>query len=351
MRFDDLYVAGCGRWFPPAMTAEDAERAGLCDRKLIWRSEFASVCVAEVAESGSAPEMAARAAEAALRQAGSAPDEIDLVLHADTYYQGYDLWPPASYVQRVAVGNRCPAIEIRQMSNGGMAALELAAAYLTASPARRAALVTTGDRFCRPGYDRWHSDLGTICGDGGTAAVLSRRSGYARLRSLVTVCDPSLEQMNRGQDPPGDAPFSVRKPIDLEAHRQDFVAEAGLDVVMDRIEAGQQEAVKTALSDAETSFADLDRFVLPSMGRGRLKAHFLDPFGIDLDRTTWDWGRHIGHLGAGDQIAGLGYLADTGGLRPGQRCLLAGVGAGFAFSAAVVEMLEPPAGLTQGPAS
>lgn len=339
MHFDDLYIAGCGRWFPPPVTAEEAERAGLCERKLIWRSEFASVCVAE---SGSAAEMAARAVTPALRQAGCAPDEISLILHADTYYQGYDLWPPASYVQHAAVGNRCPAIEIRQMSNGGMAALELAAAYLAASPARQFALVTTGDRFCGPGYDRWHSDLGTICGDGGTAAVLSSRSGYARLLSLASVSDSSLEKMNRGNDPVGDAPFSVRKPIDLEAHRSDFVSEVGLDTVMDRIDAGQRETLKMALSEAETDFADLSWFVLPSMGRGRLKAHFLDPLNIDLDKTTWEWGRHIGHLGAGDQIAGLGHLADTGRLRPGQRCLLAGVGAGFCWSAAVVEMVKEP---------
>jgi 3-oxoacyl-[acyl-carrier-protein] synthase-3 len=289
-----------------------------------------------------AAEMAARAVEPALRQAGCTGDEIDLILHADTYYQGYDLWPPASYVQRAAVGNRCPAMEIRQMSNGGMAAIELAAAYLAASPARRFALVTTGDRFCGPGYDRWHSDLGTICGDGGTAAVLSSESGYARLISLASVSDPSLEEMNRGSDPVGDAPFSVRKPIDLEAHRREFVSQVGLDSVMDRIDAGQREALETALSQAETDLADLSWFVLPSMGRGRLKAHFLDPLGIDLDKTTWSWGRHIGHLGAGDQIAGLGYLADTGRLRPGQRCLLAGVGAGFTWSAAVIEIVRQP---------
>src|SRR5689334_15244295 len=98
MKFDDLYITGCGTWLPEPMTVDAAERAGLCDRRLIWRTEIVSACVAG---EESAPEMAALAAVPALRQAGCDPADIDLVLHAATYYQGHDLWPPASYVQRV----------------------------------------------------------------------------------------------------------------------------------------------------------------------------------------------------------------------------------------------------------
>jgi 3-oxoacyl-[acyl-carrier-protein] synthase-3 len=336
MKFEDLYIAGCGSWLPEPMTVDAAERAGLCDRRMIWRTDIVSVCVA--AEE-SAPEMAVRAAGPALEQAGCEPADVDLVLHAGAYYQGHDLWPPASYVQRAVLGNRCPAMEVRQMSNGGMAALELAASYLVADRARRHALITTGDRFCLPGYDRWRSDPGTICGDGGTAAVLSKGSGFARLCSLVTVSDSSLEKMSRGRDRFGAAPFSVRKPINLGAAREEFVAEMGLDTIMERIDAGQREAVDRALSEGDAKLPDIDWFVLPSLGLGRIKAHFLDPLGIDPQQTTWPWARHVGHLGAGDQIAGLRHLRDSGRLARGLRCLLLGVGAGFSWSAAVIEIL------------
>ncbi|MEJ3750555.1 ketoacyl-ACP synthase III family protein [Actinomycetes bacterium KLBMP 9797] len=335
-----LYIAGLGSELPEPTTVDDAERAGLVERRTLWRTEIESVCVAT--ESG--PELAAAAARRALAQAGCAPDDVDLILHANTYFQGHDMWAPASYVQRVAVGNRCPAVEIRQMSNGGLAALELAAAYLTADPARTHALVTTGDRFCPPGFDRWRSDVGTVYADGGTALVLSSRRGFARLDSLATVSDPSLEGMQRGGDPFGDAPMSARSPVDVEAMRKAFVATHGLDTVLDRIDAGQREAVKRALSEAGVELADIDRFVLPNLGRARLNAYFLDKLPIDPDRTTWSWGRRVGHLGAGDQIAGLAHLVADGGLHPGQRCLLAGVGAGFTWTCAVVQLLRRPKG-------
>jgi len=228
------------------------------------------------------------------------------------------------------------------MSNGGMAALELAAAYLVAGQARRHALITTGDRFCLPGFDRWRSDPGTICGDGGTAGVLSKGHGFARLRSLVTVSDSSLEGMSRGRDPFGTAPFSVREAVDLGALREAFMADVGLDFIMDHIDSGQHDAVDRALCEGDAKVSDIDWFILPSLGAGRVKAHFLDPLGIELERTTWRWGRHVGHLGAGDQIAGLSYLGDAGCLAGGERCLLLGVGAGFSWSAAVLEVLGWP---------
>ncbi|MCZ9343319.1 3-oxoacyl-ACP synthase, partial [Streptomyces sp. TRM76130] len=129
----------------------------------------------------------------AIDRSGTDAQDISLVLHACTYFQGHDLWAPASYIQQAAVGNDCLSSEVRQLSNGGMAALELGVAYLEAGRGRRAVLITTGDRFCPPGFDRWNTDPGTVCGDGGTAMVLSAEGGFARLRSLVTVSDPALE--------------------------------------------------------------------------------------------------------------------------------------------------------------
>ena len=342
MRFDSMYIAGCGLWLPPAMSAADAVRAGLADASVVQSADVAAVTVAG---EESAPEMAARAGRQALSRSGLGPADIDLVLHASIYYQGHDLWAPASYVQRAAVGNQCPAMEVRQVSNGGMGALELAAGYLMADPGRSAALITAGDKFCRPGFDRWASDPGTVYADGGSALVVSRRRGFAALRSLVTVSDPDLEGMHRGDDPFGAAPLAHRRTVDLEACKQAFIARAGRSFTISRSSAGQRQAVKLALADAKTDLAEIDRIVLPHLGRRRLSASYFRALGIDPAVTTWGWSRHVGHLGAGDQFAGLGHLVDSGAAGRGCKCLLLSVGAGFSWSCAVIEVLESPAWL------
>ncbi|MFD7528590.1 MULTISPECIES: ketoacyl-ACP synthase III family protein [unclassified Streptomyces] len=339
MRLDRLFVSGTGVALPRRSSVEEAVAEGLCDPRAARRMRMRSVCVSD-GESG--PELAVRAACQALRRAGARPGDIDLVLHADTYHQGHDLWAPASYVQRESVGNACPALEVRQLSNGGMAALELAASHLLADSARRGALVTTGDRFCLPGFDRWNTDPGTVCGDGGTALVLSARGGFARLLSLCTVSDPGLEAMGRGDDPFSDAPLEARVPIGVEKHRAVLTRELGMGELLERLLGGQRAALDGALAEAGVTKEAVDWFVLPHLGRPRMEFQFFQPLGIAPERSTWSWGSGVGHLGAGDAFAGLHHLAVEGQLRPGGLCALVSSGAGFAWTVAVLEISGRP---------
>ncbi|MFB7908747.1 ketoacyl-ACP synthase III family protein [Kitasatospora sp. NPDC056076] len=340
---DELYIAGCASWLPRAVPVAEAVASGAFPESEAVRTGMQAVRIA--AEEDSAADMAARAARLALRRAGRDPSEIGLLLHATLYDQGHDLWGAASYVQALALGTgpaACPAVEIRQVSNGGMAAVELAGAFLRAGGSSATALLTAGDVFCPPAFDRWRADPGTVYADGGAALVLARSTGFARLRALVTVSDPGLERMHRGDHafrPPADG--GVRK-VDLEECKEQYLARHGMRATVERAARGQRSAVEGVLAEAKVELADIARFVLPHLGRRRLESAFFRPFGIAPERTTWPWSRGVGHLGAGDQFAGLARLVEDRQVGPGDLVLLLGVGAGFTWSAAVVEVLEVP---------
>jgi len=338
MRVDGVFVRGHGVHLPPLLPVRDALARGDCTAELVARTGIRSVAVSS---SESAAEMAVEAARIALRRAGSGPDEVDLILHADTYHQGQDLWPAASYVQRETVRNGCLAVEIRQMSNGGMAAVELAVAHLLVRDGKDA-LLTTADRFCLPGIDRWRTDPGTPYGDGGTSLVLSRRGGYARLLSIATHADSDLEPLHRGDEPFGLAPFQHRMPVDFGAAKQAFLRDHGISFGVSRSVHGQQVVIERALHDADMDLPDAQWVVLPHFGYRRLHANYLRQYRIDEARTAWDWSRTIGHLGAGDQFAGLNFLLDSGRARAGDRCVLIGVGAGYSWGCAVIEICARP---------
>jgi 3-oxoacyl-[acyl-carrier-protein] synthase-3 len=337
VRWEDLYLRACASLLPPVMAAEEAVARGLAEAETVRRMQVVGVTVAEDAPA----DMAAAAARTAMDRSGCTPDEIALILHSSAYFQGHDMWAPASYIQRIAVGNRCPAIEVRQTSNGGMASLELAAAFL-AGTGGSAALLTTGDRFCLPGIDRWRSDPGTVLADGATAVVLGRGSGFARLVSLVTVTEPELEQMHRGDDPPSPAPLIIRSPIEVEVTTNAFLRGPAGQRSVAMMSARQEESLQRALDEAEAKLADVDWFLLPHFGRRRLDVNFFRRFGIEPERTLWAWSRGIGHLGAGDQFAGLSWLMESGRAKPADQCLLLGVGGGFTWSSAVVEITDVP---------
>ncbi len=290
-----------------------------------------------------APDMAITAVRQAMERGSVDPADIRLLLHASTYFQGQDIWTPASYIQQHTFGGRAPSIEVDQKSNGGMAALGLAVSYLSACDDDGAVVITTGERFCAPGWDRFRSESGTVMSDGGTAMVLSRRPGFARILSSVLTSDPSLEGMYRGRKLK-DAPASGDKPINMRARKTEFMRKhmSDLEAISLQVAGGVGACMREALDEAKTDVADVRRFVMPNVGQTVRWWQMLAEMGIGKDRTTWEFGRTISHLGAGDQVAGLDHLLAAGELEPGDRVVIAGTGYGFNWGCAVLEIVSNP---------
>jgi 3-oxoacyl-[acyl-carrier-protein] synthase-3 len=334
MQVERLFIAGLGAFLPPPVPVREAVADGRYDAREAQETELESVLVAR---DESPPDMAIQAARGALARSGIAPEELKLLLHASVFFQGIDLYSTASYIHHAMRGPPSAlALEIKGASNGGMASLELAAAHLSAQPEQAAALVTTADRFSPPLIDRWRCDTGMVLADGATAMILSRRKGFARVLSVATVSDPSLEGLHRGHALFEQAPGVV----DVHQRKREYLGDVGLQDMLRRFRVGLRGAVQQALRDAGTELRDIARFVVPHVGRILLEREYFAALEIHESATTWPWGRRVGHLGAGDQLAGLGHLVETNALRPGERCLLMGVGAGFTWTCAVIELLE-----------
>jgi 3-oxoacyl-[acyl-carrier-protein] synthase-3 len=327
-----LFLHGVSAVAQRLQSVEEAVATGDCDERLARSTGMRSVAVATLA----GPELAARAGRLALHRAGAGPADggDTLVLHASAYYQGVDMWSPASYVQRETVGGTGPAIQVGQVSNGGLAALELARCHLAVHGGR--ALVTTGDRFGGPGFHRWRTDPGTVYGDAGTAVLVSPEPGPVRLRSVALTGDPELEEWHRAGHPFGRAQLDVEPVNDLAARQKQFLAAIGREEAAARVAAGRGRAVDAALREAGAGRDELSFFVLPHMGAARLARNYYEPMSIDPGRTAWDRAREVGHLGAGDVFCGLEHVLGQG--RTGVLGLLLGVGAGFSWGAAVVEL-------------
>lgn len=340
VRYEGLFISGLGVSLPPLVDVGIALADGTYDPADHAAYGYRSIAIGEEP----APEMAARAGAQALARSGLAPEDVAILLHACSWFQGVDYWPAASFVhRRVLPGARAaPAIEVHQMSNSALAAVELAASHLLADPARRAALVTTADAFRMPGFDRFRSDAGMVYGDGGAAVVLGR-AGFARLLSLVTVTESGLEAAYRGSEPFRPASGAAGGPVDVRRRRGEFLENADAQAVGERISAGLADTVAGALDEAGTKPDEIARFVFPNIGLYVLRERYAPLLGIEVERTAWEYGSRTGHVGSADQLTGLDHLVTTGQVGPGDRVALVGLGAGFSWSGAVVEVLERPA--------
>ncbi|MEG8184537.1 3-oxoacyl-ACP synthase [Nocardia terpenica] len=309
-----------------------------------------------VSEGESPPELAVAAARTAVEVGRIDPLDIDLICHAWMYYQGHDMWSPAHYVAGELGARNTMPVGIQQMCNGGSAALELAAArlsfeHLVGSPlvpgpngraVGRLALVTTGDRFDGPGFDRWRSDYGVAYGDAGTAVLLrvpAAPEDPLLLRAIATVAAPELELMHRGDDPFGAAARTVREVVDMRATKRVYLKAHGSEAFVDANRAAIRRVVATALADSGLAANDsrLRYALLPRFGRKTLDGSWFPMLTDALTAELVDIGRDTGHLGAGDATASVADLLTDYKLAPGEAALVFSAGAGFTWSCVVVQ--------------
>ncbi|MEU6106024.1 ketoacyl-ACP synthase III family protein [Streptomyces flaveolus] len=296
-----------------------------------------------------APDMAVRAATGALREAGVAPGTIGVLLHAWMYYQGHDLWSPAHYVADRLGADEAAPVGVQQVCNGGSSAIAMAAACLApgtgtleSTDGTRWALVTTADRFCGPGFDRWGSDYGVVYGDAGTAVVL-RTPAQSRdalvLLGLSTVAAPGLEAMHRGSDEFGTHPHALRRTVDMRATKRAYLMEHGVESFEQANRAAVRTVTRRALAQAGWKADDprLRYALLPRFGAKTLAESWHGPLRECVGAELLDLGRHTGHLGAGDAVAGLADLVGSRLLAPGQAALVYSAGAGFTWSCLLVQ--------------
>ncbi len=283
----------------------------------------------------SGPELAVRAARRALADAARGGHEIDLVVHAWAYHQGHDFWSPAHYVAHEVGARDALAVGVQQMCNGAVAALEIAATRLVADPAVHRCLVTTGDRFAEPGFDRWGGDVDVAYGDGGTAVLVDRTAAPHALLSIATVSAPRYEAMHRGDDEFSAAPGWHSDVVDVRRTKDAFSAGGAVPEFMGH----QAEAVRGvligALADAGVSPGDprVRCVVLPRIGLDALRKVYLPALAdTGLAAEPLEVGRDTGHLGAGDASAGIAHVLSEGLLEPGQVGLVVNVGGGFTWS-------------------
>jgi 3-oxoacyl-[acyl-carrier-protein] synthase III len=342
LRTPDIFISGLGVYVPQTVSVESAVRAGLYPAEEAELHELAGTAVAGDMP---APEMALRAARNALDRCAQPPEDIDLLLYADTWHQGPDGWLPHSYLQRHLVGGTVTAVELRQGCNGIFSALALAASHLR-SGAGRTALLVAADNYGTPLMDRWRMGPGYIAGDGASAVVLSTEDGFARLSALCSRTVPEAEELHRGGEPLFPPSVTTGRTISFGTRSQEFRSNAmsrgtGTAALL-KIQQQLMEVISRALADAGISADEVTKVAFMNYSREIVEQRCMAALGLPMSRSTWDYGRTIGHCGASDQVIALDHELAAGQLKPGDHMLMLGTGPGVNISAAVVEILARP---------
>jgi len=292
-------------------------------------------------------DMALIAARRALVAAGREPRELSLLVVTSIHRHGHKrLWSPASWLQSQLDCPQVLPLTVSQGCNGQMLALELAQGYLGGT-AGGAALIVAADQFSSSGFDRFTADYGIVYGDGAAAAVLTMgpedetaehrgRHGW-RVLGTRSVSAPELEGLHRGAAPAPETPELLNAEHDVRAAKKRFLEENGSDSLKKSTLAAVREIREALLPDGDDP--RLRRIVYPNLGLKLLEENYFPEFPGGAFTSLWDFGRTVGHLGSGDQIAGLDHLARHQKFAVGDRLLLLGAGAGFTWTGTLIERI------------
>jgi 3-oxoacyl-[acyl-carrier-protein] synthase III len=330
MKTDGIFINALGTYLPELVAAQAPEEGAMTG--------------AAVAGDRPAVTMALDATRQALGRWGQSTDLVALLLFVEVNHPGPDSWPPHAYLQRHAVGGHVLAAGIRQGCNGLFGALELAAGHLQVLPAGKAAVITTADNVESSLLDRWTALDGYCMGDGATALVLSREPGFARLCSVTSTTIAELEELHRGDEPLHPSNVVTGQPTSFQRRGDELILRGGfgLDMAMRMIKTVIEVATR-ALDEAGIGIADVAKLVLYN-GPWNDISVYLDSLGVPAERSTWEWGRGIGHS-PNDHVLAIDHLLSQGELAPGDHLLVCGLGPGLNLAAAVIEIQEAPAWL------
>ncbi|WP_374758746.1 3-oxoacyl-[acyl-carrier-protein] synthase III C-terminal domain-containing protein [Tsukamurella ocularis] len=218
------------------------------------------------------------------------------------------------------------------LCSGGAVALQVAARYLAEGGA---ALITSGERYRGPAWDRWetHPDIGY--GDGAAAVVIGSPGGSSEyaISGISQRTDSRLEGIERGDRPFTELPGAWPSGEELSEAREEFYARVGRDMLRESAGTNMAACAEEALADA--GFPEIVFAVPPRLGP-RLQRVL---FGEALRSLSTDWrqlGRNTGHMGAGDSLVAIAQIMEGGLLEPGQSAAVVGGGGGFTWSCVIL---------------
>jgi 3-oxoacyl-[acyl-carrier-protein] synthase-3 len=343
VRTPDTFVKGLGVFLPETQSVESAVERGLFPAEEV---EPDGLVAAAVAGEIPAPEMALRAARQAYERCGHDPAATDLMLYSTTWMHGPEGWLPPSYLQDRLIGGDVLSLELRQGCSGMFGALELGASYLKADPARGHALLVASDNYGTPLMDRWRTGP-FLGGDAATALLLSTRDGFAEVLSVGTRSVPdATADLNIVGEPLFPPALTTGVKVDFRARGLAIASDPKLRALVSargiQVHRKMIEVVQTTLDEAGIGISDVTRMGVVNVARGLIESRGMTQVGLDLSKSTWDYGRTIGHCGSSDQLLGLEHLLRTGQLGAGDHYLMLGTGPSITVSCAVLKILEVP---------
>ena len=314
-------IVGTGSFLPAKIVtnADLAKRMDTSDEWIRTRTGIRQRHVADPSQASS--DLGAEASRAALAAAGVSPADVDLII-VGTATPDY-IFPSTACIMQAKLGIKgCAAFDIQAVCSGFVYALSIAD-KLIRSGQHRCALVVGAEVYSR--ILDWN-DRGTavLFGDGAGAVVLKADSRPGVLGSVLHADGSHAGILSvPGNVCGGKITGSPFLQMDGQA-----VFKFAVKVL--------DECAREALEQCKLGVSDVD-WLIPHQANVRILEATAKRLGLDRSKLVVTVDRHANTSAASVPLA-LDLAIRDGRIKSGHRVMLQGVGGGFTWGAALVEM-------------
>jgi 3-oxoacyl-[acyl-carrier-protein] synthase-3 len=317
-------VTGLGSYLPERRLTNDdlAAMVHTSDEWIVTRTGIRERRI--IAEGDATSDLAARAGERALADAGVDPASVDLLVVGTSTPDM--LFPSTACLTQAKLGLSCPAYDVNAACTGFIFALHAAAGAIESGRARMA-LVIGADALTRI-VDYTDRTTCVLFGDGAGAVLLEASD------------EPGLLGIHLGSDGTGADLLSVpaggsAAPCtpELLAARENLLHMNGNEVFKFAVRAIPR-VTRQALKESRLTVGDVD-WLVPHQANQRILDTIADRLGVPHERVV-SIIEDTGNTSTASIPLALDRLYTGGNLRPGHVCALVGFGAGLTWGAAVL---------------
>jgi len=336
----DVGLTGYGRYVPEEVLtgAEVAERSGIPEAVVVEKMGIRRKHVCPP-EGDYCTDMALKAAEGALADAGVDPADLDLVLYHGSEYKDYVVWSAAADVAERLGAENAYATESYTLCAGCPVAVRQARAQLLAEDIERALLVTASREEDLLDYENGRSSFMFNFGSGGAACVLEAAPDPERTAAVVgesaAVTDGSFAEdvvMPAG----GSVNPASHDTVDSDLHYLDVPDPEGMKERLAPVSLPNYlEVADGALSRSGYDRDDIDFVAVTHMKRSFHRT-LLSELGVDPAEDAYYLDEY-GHMQSVDQVVALDEGVKRGRVTPGDVVLFLAAGTGYTWSATALE--------------
>ncbi len=314
-------IIGTGSYLPPKIVTNDdlAKRLDTSDEWIRTRTGIRQRHIAEPSQGAS--DLGAEASRAALAAARVSAAEVDLIIVA-TATPDY-IFPSTACIMQAKLGVKgCAAFDIQAVCSGFVYGLAIAD-KLIRSGQHRCALVVGSEVYSR--ILDWN-DRGTavLFGDGAGAVILKADAKPGILGSVLHADGSHAGILSvPGNICGGKIVGSPYLQMDGQA-----VFKFAVKVL--------DESARETLAQCGLTVADID-WLIPHQANVRILEATAKKLGLERSKLVVTVDQHANTSAASVPLA-LDLAIRDGRIRPGHKVMLQGVGGGFTWGAALVEM-------------